>query len=153
MRKFHYELEPLLKFKQQRRKQVEIELYQARVKLDAARARQAEAEAELAAARRLEHALGGVTIDRLLAHTRRCAWCEQYLEQLRRETGRIESEYETTARRYRQAAKEVEALLSLRRDQWRLHQLGQSKADQQRLDEFVLRQWDHQRQTGQVDHG
>lgn len=153
MQRFRFELEPLLKFKQQLRKQVEMELYQRRIQLDAATAAVTKAKAELDQARQTTGPLEATTVCGLLAQARRCARCEQYLEQANSGLKLSRTAYEEAARRYRGIDKEIEALLALRNDQWRQHQRKQAGHGQRQLDEFVLRQWDQQRQQEQTAHG
>jgi hypothetical protein len=153
MQKFRFELEPLLSFKRHVRKQVEVELYRRRVSLDEATSRVAAAAAELEAAARVDRATGPWTVERLLTQRRLCELRQRKLETEREGQRKSQTAYDETARRYAAVDREIEALSTLREEQWRRHLRTQAQHGQRRIDEFVLRQWDQQRQAEEPAHG
>lgn len=143
VKRFHFRLERVLKWKQQRQRQAELLQQAAQLAWTAAQAEVQELQARFAqAARALEGQIGqAVPIGAWLAK-------QAYGDQIRQALESAEARFGVAAQKLREAAAqrtqiatEVEALLILRRQQGQAHKEEATRTEQQRLDEVGLRRW------------
>lgn len=142
-RKFEFSLERLLQVKQQLERQAELEQLRARRVLDEACAQVQQVRDQLQ--RLAEQAAAGV--GRLLTAQQWAMTAEmsdrlaRLLQEAESRLTEAQAHYQQAARRRAQLATEVEALQTLRRQQWQQWRQDMQKAEQERLDELGLRRW------------
>jgi flagellar protein FliJ len=140
---FEFSLDRLLKVKQQLERLAEMEQQRAREAVDRARTHLEDLQNQLA---RVADQLNA-SVGRPMAPFQ---WTSVYdlADRLGRSIKSSEQELAETERKLRAAAQEraqvateVEALVSLRQQQWAQWRQEVQKADQDRLDELGMRQW------------
>lgn len=143
MKRFEFSLDRLLKTKQQLERLAEMELLRAREAADSARAHLSGLQAQLARAADQF----GAAVGRAMA-PHQWAAASDLTERLGRsiqaaEQGVAEADgkLNAAARERGQLATEVEALTTLRQQQWDQWRHDAQRADQDRLDEVGLRRW------------
>jgi chromosome segregation ATPase len=77
----------------------------------------------------------------LEAHSARAGWLGRALAAAEQQARQARAELSRADAHLRQASSAVEALRSLRRRRWQEHRAQLAAEQQQRLDEYVLRQW------------
>lgn len=143
MKQFEFSLERLLQVKRQLERQAEMELVRAREALDRARANLHDLRGQL---NRISDQLNASVGQPMAAFQ----WASVYdmadrlghsIRTSEKELVEIERSYQAAAQERAQVATEVEALDTLRRQQWAQWRLEVEKANQDRLDEQGMRQW------------
>lgn len=143
MKRFEFSLEQLLKVKRQRERLAEMDQMRARLALQEAEAKVADLRAYLARvaddlSARVGHALAPGQWAAGFDLSERIAGQIQAAELARDQaTERVREAAEERAR----IATEVEALATLRQQQWDQWKVQARQADQERLDELSMRQW------------
>lgn len=143
MRRFRFSLDRVLKVKQQREKLAEVRVAQALAAAELARqavagVRQEIVTASLAMQQRVGRVLTGDVWAAAFDHSDRLNAALVRAEAVLREA---ETRLEEAVQARRQIATEVEALKTLRQQQWEQHRDEVQKAEQERLDEIGLRGW------------
>jgi flagellar export protein FliJ len=143
MKRFTFELERVLKFKQRREQVAEVQQKQAAAALQAAKVE----------ARALGEQLDRVCLglqQKLGKPQNTTTWMAVYLQSARLQqalqtaVGKVESAaqlYDRAALARKQAAVEVEMLVTLRQRKWQVHCRDMQLAAQEQLDELGLRRW------------
>ena len=142
MKRFHFQLEKLLRYHQQRQKQAELLLARAGTELEAARSVVVELERQIDATCRLPERVGRLVDPALREQSLRLA--QQLCETLQPTQDRLKE----AERRFREAqsqhtavTQQVEALLLLRSQRWQEHQDEAARLQQIELDDVVMKQW------------
>ena len=143
MKRFEFSLERLLKVKRQRERLAELEQQRARAAVDAARAQVEELRGQLA---RVADGLGGFVGQAV--NPQQWATSYELSERIGRSIQAAEADVEKAEERLWEAqqeraqiATEVEALATLRQQQWDQYKQEVQKANQEQLDELGLRRW------------
>ena len=147
MKRFHFQLEKLLRYHQQRQKQAELLLARTLQEVEAARAAVRELERQIDVTCRLSERVGQPIEPAIREQSLRRA--QQLCETLRPAEDRLKA----TERRFREAqsqhtavTQQVEALLSLRSQRWQEHQDETARLQQIELDDVVMKQWSRRNQ-------
>ncbi len=142
MRRFHFQLEKLLRYHQQRQKQAELLLSRVAREQEAARASVRELERQIESACRLPERVGRSIEPALREQSLRHA--QQLCETLRG----AQENLKAAERRFREAqsqhtavTQQVEALLHLRSQRWQEHLDEDARQQQIELDDVVMKQW------------
>lgn len=142
MKRFHFQLDKLLRYHQQRQKQAELLLVRASHELEAARTAVLELERQVEAACRLPERVGQPIEPALRDQSLRLA--QHLTETLRPAADRLKQ----AEQRYREAqnelvaiTKQVESLLLLRSQRWQEHVDEATRQQQVELDDAVMKQW------------
>ncbi len=143
MQRFHFRLERVLQWKAQRERQAEIQQQEAQLALAAAEREVQDLTAQLTqTAQTLAAQIGHpVAISSWLAHQDHSAQIRQTLEAAEARVGLAVQQLQEAEARRTGIALEVEALRTLRRQQWQAFQEEAARAEQTRLDEVGLRRW------------
>ena len=147
MRRFEFSLDRLLKLKRQLEKIAELEQVRAQEAVAKARATLQEHRDQLA--RVAEHITASV--GRAVAPHQWAAAADvserigQAIKTAEQDVTAAEQQLDTAARERSQLATEVEALATLRQQQWDKWRQEAQKADQERIGELVLRRWQAER--------
>jgi flagellar export protein FliJ len=141
--RFTFELDRVLKYKQRRERLAEVKHKQATTALQAAR-NEAEAlrrQLDLACLR-LQDKMGKPqdTITWLAVY-RQGTILDQALQIAGRKVERATHDLAQAAAARKQAAVEVEVLLTLRHQRWHEHRVEMQRAEQERLDELGMQRW------------
>lgn len=143
MKRFEFSLERLLNVKRQLERLAELEQQRAREAVDRARTRLDVLQEQLA---RVSEQLTASIGQPMASH--QWATASELSERLghsihqaEREVQAAEEKYTAAARQRAQVATEVEALDTLRQQQWEQWRQEAQQQDQSRLDELGLRQW------------
>lgn len=142
MKRFHFQLDKLLRYHQQRQKQAELLLVRASHEIEAARAAVFTLEQQIEAACRLPERVGRPIEPALREQSLRHA--QHLAESLRPAADRLKQ----AEQRYREAqgelvsiTKQVESLLLLRSQRWQEHVDEATRQQQVELDDAVMKQW------------
>ncbi len=143
MRRFHFRLERVLQWKQQRQRQAEIRQQQAQWVLAAAKTATEQLSARLVqAAQALEAQIGQpIPVASWLARQDHGAQIRRALETAEADVQLANQKLQEAEALRTQIATEVEALLVLRQRQWQAYQEEAVHTEQNRLDELGLRRW------------
>ena len=155
MKRFEFKLERVLHFKQQREKMAEVQQKKAAAALKTV-------EDEIAVLQDRLAETAAVLESRAAGAPELATWLACYAQ-----AGRIGKALEAAearaqkARRYlleanaqrRQAAIEAEGILTLRRQQWQVHQKLRRREEQERGDELALRRWQASRDDAAAEAG
>jgi flagellar biosynthesis chaperone FliJ len=145
VKRFAFPLERVLKLKRQRERLAELRQQQARLALSAAEAAVAKVrhEIEQLAARLQRLHAAGADARTWITQYQQSAALADWLEQA--EANRLEAtrHLEAADRVRTQIAIEVEALVTLRRQQWQAYRADRDHERQQQADELGLRRWQH----------
>jgi flagellar export protein FliJ len=143
MKRFHFELERVLKFKQRREQLAEVQQKQAAAALQAAQAE------TLALGEQLTRAC--LTLQQKLGKPQDATtWMAVYLQSARLQQAlqtagtkvkQAAHDFDVAAAARKQAAMEVEALLTLRQRKWQEHRRDVQQTVQEQLDDVSLRRW------------
>jgi flagellar export protein FliJ len=143
VKRFHFSLEQVLKLKRQRERLAELKQNQAALALEKARAEVTALWDQLArAAARFE--------TRIASAGSVAVWmsCSRHVDQVRHELGEAEARTRRAELTWQQAtaarkelAIAVEALLTLRRQQWQAYRRSRDRQEQNQLDDWGLRLW------------
>lgn len=143
MKRFEFNLDGLLRVKRQLEHVAELEQFRAQQVVSQARGRVDRARRQMA---ELSDTLSACVGQPVAANR----WAVAYVmsERLGRQIEEAEAELQAAERRYAdarqeriQVATEVEALQTLRQQQWEKWRQEVAAADQERLDELGLRRW------------
>lgn len=143
MKRFEFSLDRLLKVKRQLEQLAELEQQRARAEVDRTRAALQGLRDQLA--RVAEHM--GASLGRPMAAHQWAAASEmserlgRSIEASEQEVAKAEGRLQVAAQERAQIATEVEALSTLRQQQWDQWRQDAQQADQERLDELGLRRW------------
>lgn len=141
MKRFEFSLDRLLKVKKQLERLAELEQGRARDAADQARARVADFRAQL------DRVADQYAVGRAMTPTQWAGaadWSERLGRSIRAaedEAAAAEAKYAAAAQERATLATEVEALTTLRQQQWDKWRQEAKAADQDRLDEVGLRRW------------
>ena len=142
MKRFHFQLDKLLRYHQQRQKQAELLLARVGRELEAARQVIVELQRQIDATCRLPEQVGRLIDPALREQSLRLA--QQLCETLRPAQDRLKE----VERRFREAqsqhtavTQQVEALLLLRSQHWQEHRDEAARLQQIELDDVVMKQW------------
>ncbi len=142
MKRFHFQLEKLLRYHQQRQKQAELMLAHAGRERAAAQEAVQELERRIDITCRLPERVGRLIEPALREQSLRHA--QQLSETLQRAQNRLKE----ADRRFREAqgqytavTQQVEALLHLRSQRWEEHLDEGNRQQQIELDDIVMKQW------------
>ncbi len=143
MQRFEFRLERVLKLKKQREWLAELRQKQARAALEAARAEVRAIQEQVARrAAALAVGLAGAAQDgSWLAMHQQALRLGPLLELAEARARQADVQYQEVSAARTEIAKEVEALLHLRREEWQAHRLAILKAQQEQLDEVGMRLW------------
>jgi flagellar FliJ protein len=143
VRQFEFSLDRLLKVKRQLERLAEMEQLRAREAVDRARSNLQELQNQLTRVADQLHA----SIGHAMAPFQWASVCEmadrigQSIQISEKEVTETEQKLHAAAQERAQLATEVEALANLRQQQWTQWRQEAQKADQDRLDELGMRQW------------
>ena len=143
MQRFEFRLERVLKLKKQREWLAELRQMEARAALDAARAQVAVLHDQVAqSAVALQTSLAGAVRDAAwLARHQQALRLGPLLELAEAQARQADHKYQEASAARTQIAAEVEALRTLRQQEWHAHRLARLRAQQELLDEVGLRRW------------
>jgi flagellar export protein FliJ len=143
MKRFDFRLEPLLRLKEQIKRQAELRQQQARVQVEAARAEVEDLQSQLAEAAGTAMGKPGVAAPaaRWIAHLMFVEQIGQALTRAGAKQREAEKQlFEANAQRVR-ITTEVEALLFLRHRRLRDYKLRVSRAELNQQDDMAMRRW------------
>lgn len=153
MKRFHFQLEKLLRYHQQRQKQAELEMVRAGHEVEAAQAAVRELEQRIESACRLPERIGRPIEPALREQSLRLA--QHLAESLRPAQDRLKA----AERHYREAngqhtavTQQVEALLLLRTQRWQEHLDEANRQQQIELDDAVMKQWSRRSLVAEIDN-
>ncbi len=141
MRRFVFSLEQLLKVKEQHERLAKLRQQQALVSREAAAAQVLALEQILADAAVRVQRPDGVDPVALATRQEHASRLATRLHGARVAEQRAFRELEEATRRLRQAAVDVEALLTLRQQQWQEHRRTLLRQQQEQLDDHGMRAW------------
>jgi flagellar export protein FliJ len=143
VKSFTFELDKVLKFKQHREQAAEVQQKQAAMALQAAHAKVSAIGEQLdELSLRLQTKLGKAQVTTTwIAVYLQSALLEQALQIARQDVERAARQFEKAAAARKQAAIEVETLLTLRGQKWHEFLVESERALQVGLDEIGVRRW------------
>lgn len=147
MKKFHFRLQSVLNFQQQRKRQAEMRLLQAQHRLAAAKTYQEGVERQITDASSAVFGRRGqaTAADIWMNSCRHVERLGQLLERARSEVERAEQAIRDAHKQLADATSEVEALLFLRNKELDAHRAEVAHRDQIMVDEVVMRRWKQDR--------
>ena len=149
MAAFEFRLDTVLRHEERQKKLAELRRSQALQALLHVQAEVARLQQELRhVAAAMEACVGRAEHERwAMLHTH-AQWLTNQLAAAERRVPPAQAAYQQASERYRKVATLVEALVNLRHQRWQAYSDERARADQQRVEELVLRRW---REAGAVD--